>query len=552
MQKQKVSQVAKALFLELIMLLTVTSEGKLYTIPDKWRIFMNNSLPEFQGGGRSGSYRLVSALPKDNPSSRPESLRSDDENLGLAFLNFNGSNKYYLALMFGTRNSSTAAPVWIANRNAPVSGNSMLAKTGGRLQLLDANGSVAWSPNESVAYIGIQNSGNLQLFDESETPVWSSFDRPWSALMPNQKLVTGQSVVSNKNASDPSEGSYIAEIQASGSVGYMSIDSKKKQPYMLWSFVGSQIGSPSVNCPGYRTALSFTPAGEMSMVYEPIRVGGNEQPCGSPLSGEIFPGNTTMRYFQLADDGTMVSYRRELANGSWELDSTSQFFPPPAPCGSYGLLEKGKQCQCLTNEANNSTTSALGSCAQPEWSSLANCSSRYETDFVTLAGASYFANTFNPPDRTGAAMQDCLEQCKSTCSCAAFFFDQALQNCFFIEDVLGSLTVDSNKTQQLFGFLKYQNYSRLLVYELMPNGSLDRWIFSDNKNKLDWKRYGMVLLELIGGRKNLDCSKMESPLSWYFPAWAMSEIRKGNTMQVVDPNVKDSADTPLLVFLSNL
>ncbi|XP_024521613.1 G-type lectin S-receptor-like serine/threonine-protein kinase SD2-5 [Selaginella moellendorffii] len=280
--------------------------------------------------------------------------------------------------------------------------------------------------------------------------------------MPNQKLVTGQSVVSNKNASDPSEGSYIAEIQASGSVGYMSIGSKKKQPYMLWSFVGSQIGSPSVTCPGFRTALSFTPAGEMSMVYEPIRVGGNEQPCGSPLSGEIFPGNTTMRYFQLADDGTMVSYRRELANGSWELDSTSQFFPPPAPCGSYGLLEKGKQCQCLTNEANNSTTSALGSCAQPEWSSLANCSSRYETDFVTLAGASYFANTFNPPDRTGAAMQDCLEQCKSTCSCAAFFFDQALQNCFFIEDVLGSLTVDSNKTQQLFGFLKYQNYSRLV------------------------------------------------------------------------------------------
>ncbi|EFJ06756.1 hypothetical protein SELMODRAFT_134790, partial [Selaginella moellendorffii] len=104
---------------------------------------------------------------------------------------------------------------------------------------------------------------------------------------------------------------------------------------------------------------------------------------------------------------------------------------------------------------------------------------------------------------------------------------------------------------KLYGFCADASH-RLLVYELMPNGSLDRWIFSDNKNKLDWKRYGMVLLELIGGRKNLDCSKMESPLSWYFPAWAMSEIRKGNTMQVVDPNVKDSADTPLLVFLSNL
>ncbi|XP_002965026.2 G-type lectin S-receptor-like serine/threonine-protein kinase SD2-5 [Selaginella moellendorffii] len=201
----------------------------------------------------------------------------------------------------------------------------------------------------------------------------------------------------------------------------------------------------------------------------------------------------------------------------------------------------------------------------------------------------------------------------------------------FVTEVSALGNISHINIVKLYGFCADASH-RLLVYELMPNGSLDRWIFSDNKDKLDWKlrhsialdtarglaylheesrdsiihldikpqnillgdkfeakvadfgmakllmdrdqngvvtgvrgtpgylapewllhstatkkcdvySYGMVLLELIGGRKNLDCSKMESPLSWYFPAWAMSEIRKGNTMQVVDPSVKDSADT---------
>ncbi|XP_024537826.1 G-type lectin S-receptor-like serine/threonine-protein kinase SD2-5 [Selaginella moellendorffii] len=451
-----------ALFLLRLALLIVRCKGKLYPIPDGWRAFINESAPELPGDGRSGSYRLLSAVAEGRTPRTRELLLSDNENFGLAFLNFNGTNKYYLALMFGTRNSSTAAPVWIANRDIPVTENCMLNRVDGRLQLLDRNGSIAWSSEQSTAFIGIENSGNLQLYNESRITVWEFFDHPSNALLPNQKLVTGQVLVSNKDASDPSEGPFILQVEPSGMVAYMRNPPKAKQPYLLWSLTGTSLSSATGNCAGFRTAVSLSPAGEISLAYEPVSSGGNQQPCGSSRNGKIFPGNTTMRYFQFGNDGIIVSFRREFANGSWQLETLDQYFQQPVPCGSYGLFERGKQCQCFTNETNNSTTSVPEKCSRPEWSSLHNCSTRYETDFVTMAGTSYITDSYNPPNRTGAPLEECLEECKSTCSCAAFFYDRALQNCFYVEDVLGSLTLDPSKANQLVGFLKYQNYSRLV------------------------------------------------------------------------------------------
>lgn len=44
--------------------------------------------------------------------------------------------------------------------------------------------------------------------------------------------------------------------------------------------------------------------------------------------------------------------------------------------------------------------------------------------------------------------------------------------------------------------------------------------------------YGMVLLEMVGGRKNLVLSVTTD--EWYFPAWAVQQATKGRVMDVVD------------------
>ncbi|GLJ16584.1 hypothetical protein SUGI_0283990 [Cryptomeria japonica] len=57
--------------------------------------------------------------------------------------------------------------------------------------------------------------------------------------------------------------------------------------------------------------------------------------------------------------------------------------------------------------------------------------------------------------------------------------------------------------------------------------------------KADVYSFGMTLLEIISGRRNIDLSVQESQ---YFPTWAATEIQKGNIMGIVDEKIADKAD----------
>ncbi|KAG4957279.1 hypothetical protein JHK85_043659 [Glycine max] len=147
---------------------------------------------------------------------------------------------------------------------------------------------------------------------------------------------------------------------------------------------------------------------------------------------------------------------------------------------------------------------------------------------------------------------------------------------------------------------------RLLAYEYMANGSLDKWIFNKNKEEfvLDWDTrynialgtakglaylhedcesniihcdikpenvllddnfrvkvsdfglaklmtheqrhvfttlrgttvYGMMLVEIIGGRKNYDPS--ETSEKSYFPSFAFKMVEEGNVTEILDSKVE--------------
>ncbi|GLJ16583.1 hypothetical protein SUGI_0283970 [Cryptomeria japonica] len=57
--------------------------------------------------------------------------------------------------------------------------------------------------------------------------------------------------------------------------------------------------------------------------------------------------------------------------------------------------------------------------------------------------------------------------------------------------------------------------------------------------KADVYSFGMTLLEIISGRRNIDLSVPESQ---YFPTWAATEIQKGNIMGIVDEKIAGKAD----------
>ncbi|XP_059078213.1 G-type lectin S-receptor-like serine/threonine-protein kinase SD2-2 [Cryptomeria japonica] len=51
--------------------------------------------------------------------------------------------------------------------------------------------------------------------------------------------------------------------------------------------------------------------------------------------------------------------------------------------------------------------------------------------------------------------------------------------------------------------------------------------------KVDVYSFGMTLLEIISGRRNLDTS-VQDPNKHYFPSWAAAQIYEGNTVNIVE------------------
>ncbi|MCE3215358.1 hypothetical protein HAX54_002087 [Datura stramonium] len=130
------------------------------------------------------------------------------------------------------KNISVRTVVWVANREAPLTGRSGILKViePGLLVLLNGTNSVVWSTNTSRS---VQNpiaqlldSGNLivkeAVDDNSENFLWQSFDHPTDTLLPGMKLgwnfVTGREVYlsSWQNKEDPAPGDFTYHCDPSG------------------------------------------------------------------------------------------------------------------------------------------------------------------------------------------------------------------------------------------------------------------------------------------------------------------------------------------------
>nr|XP_043614166.1 G-type lectin S-receptor-like serine/threonine-protein kinase At5g35370 [Erigeron canadensis] len=121
--------------------------------------------------------------------------------------------------------------VWSANRNHPVKlGAKLELNAAGDLVLSDADGSHVWSTKtagKSVAGMQITDSGNLVLFNSRNTSVWQSFDHQTDSMVPGQKLVQGQKLVSSVSSTNWGKGLYSLEVTNKGLVAYLESNPRR-------------------------------------------------------------------------------------------------------------------------------------------------------------------------------------------------------------------------------------------------------------------------------------------------------------------------------------
>ncbi|KAK2976833.1 hypothetical protein RJ640_014617 [Escallonia rubra] len=160
-----------------------------------------------------------------------QTLVSSGQSFELGFFSPSGSSSNrYLGIWY---KSFPDTPVWVANRESPVSHSYgvLTVSADGNLVLLNNTipSRVIWSSNSSRTVLNsvaqLLDTGNLVLKDSSnmnpDSYIWQSFDFPTDTLLPGMKLgwnlTSGLNryLTSWKTTSDPSRGDYTFGIEIS-------------------------------------------------------------------------------------------------------------------------------------------------------------------------------------------------------------------------------------------------------------------------------------------------------------------------------------------------
>ncbi|KAF2309002.1 hypothetical protein GH714_000008 [Hevea brasiliensis] len=160
-------------------------------------------------------------------------LISREKNFALGFFSPGSSRYRYLGIWYHKVREQTV--VWVANRNHPINGSSGVLSINqyGNLILYSNHSQTipVWSTNVSVevtetdtCVAQLLDSGNLILVQEmSKRVVWESFDHPTDTHLPGMKLglnrKTGihQFLTSWRSADDPGTGDYSLQVNPKGS-----------------------------------------------------------------------------------------------------------------------------------------------------------------------------------------------------------------------------------------------------------------------------------------------------------------------------------------------
>ncbi|CAH1451905.1 unnamed protein product [Lactuca virosa] len=120
--------------------------------------------------------------------------------------------------------------IWSANRDSPVGNSDKFLFDDDGNAYLQNNGRVVWSTNTAnngVSAMELRDSGNLVLVKNDGGVVWESFSHPTNTLMSNQDFMKGMKLVSNLN----NNLSFSLQIENKDLI--LSAEFKNSQPY--WS-----------------------------------------------------------------------------------------------------------------------------------------------------------------------------------------------------------------------------------------------------------------------------------------------------------------------------
>ncbi|KAK4394757.1 G-type lectin S-receptor-like serine/threonine-protein kinase SD2-5 [Sesamum angolense] len=399
--------------------------------------------------------------------------------------------------------------VWSANRNSPVRINATLQLTpDGDLVLRDADGTLTWSTNtagKSVAGLNLTEMGNLVLFDEKNAVVWQSFDHPTDALVPGQVLVAGMNLTAAVSATNWSEG------------GVFSVSMTSSRPDLTIDFPPTASAQymklgPDGHLRVFEWATQWTEVADLFT--------GNLGVCDYPLVCGEYGICSNGQCSCPRSDSTVENFRQ--INDRQPDLGCSEVIPLTCNASSNHSFLDLEDVTYFTFTSNNRTTD-MKSCKEPASRIVhAKLPSLYMAQIcltveiapiVTGPEAGISPGGYRKENVLGPILGSTLGiLCASVAiGTAVFVYRRKKRGEEIEEDYLDH--VPGMPTRFAYQELvtatdNFKKSHRLLVYEYMCNGSLDRWIYHRSQTTcLDWRHRRRIILDMVKGLAYLheDC-----------------------------------------------
>ncbi|KAK1612171.1 hypothetical protein QYE76_035844 [Lolium multiflorum] len=431
-----------------------------------------------------------------------DKLVSSNGRYALGFFKPNSSKSsqdttnWYLGIWFNT--VPTFTPAWVANRDKPIKNTTSVELTisqdGNLVIQNESTKSIIWSTQANITTNSttaiLLSSGNLILTNSSNQSevLWQSFDHPTDTFFPGAKLgwdkVTGlnRSFVSWKNLIDPAAGGYRYELDPSGIDQLLLVALNSSTSY--WST-------------GPWSGKYFSSIPEMAARHS--------------ISAKFVKNDRERSNKDIHMDEGLTGLVKRL-DGAYQGEK--QFRAEVSSIGAVQHInlvklvgfccEDDKRLLVYEYMSNHSLDVHLFRSN----STVLSWAARYQIALGVARGLAYLHES----------CRDCIIHCDIKP-------ENILLDASFLPKVAD------------FGMAKLlaRDFSRVLTTMRGTAGYLaPEWITGVAITpKVDVYSYGMVLLEIISGRRNT-CAPISSNVDVYFPVQAAHKLLEGDVRSLVD------------------
>ncbi|KAH0984144.1 hypothetical protein GBA52_011321 [Prunus armeniaca] len=359
------------------------------------------------------------------------------------------SNYYYIGMWY--KKVSVKTIVWVANRETPVSDifSSVLRISDGNLILFSESNTPVWSTNlTSTTTSGsvqavLLDSGNLVLrADGSSTntsePLWQSFDHPAHTWIPGGKL--GFNIATNrtqiltswKSSEDPAPGLFSLELDPNGSSAYLILWNRSR---VYWSS-----GAWDANS----RIFSAVPEMRLNHMYNHSYVTNKNE---SYFTYSLNNPKTISRLV-MHTSGQIQQFTWSENSREWNLFGSQ----PKRQCEVYGLCGAFGSCNDISTVSCNCLT-GFEPKSEIEWNLRAYSSGCSRITNLQYCGTDVSTSAkYREPDVfqeirimslpenkqsvVVGNISECHPICLNNCSCTAYAYDSSTRCSIFTGDLL--------------------------------------------------------------------------------------------------------------------